>query len=160
MLDLGCGTGDLLLDLSQAGHHAVGLDLSPAMLGLARAKLETSAVSMSLIRARAQALPFGEGHFQSAVVSFPSRFILAQTAQEEIARVLAPGGRFVLVDGGRFSTRDLWARLLNRAFDLTSSGGARPGPDWLKGLGFSVAHRTVALQKSTVAIYTGTKPSP
>ncbi|MGW8319515.1 MAG: class I SAM-dependent methyltransferase, partial [Candidatus Promineifilaceae bacterium] len=39
VLELGCGTGRLLLPLARAGHEVVGLDNSPAMLDLARAKL-------------------------------------------------------------------------------------------------------------------------
>jgi len=39
VLELGCGTGRLTLPLAQAGHEVTGIDLSPAMLARARAKL-------------------------------------------------------------------------------------------------------------------------
>ncbi len=39
ILDLGCGTGTLSLLAAEQGHHVTGVDLSPAMVDLARAKL-------------------------------------------------------------------------------------------------------------------------
>jgi SAM-dependent methyltransferase len=39
ILELGTGTGRILMPLAEAGHEIVGLDLSPAMLGVAAAKL-------------------------------------------------------------------------------------------------------------------------
>src|SRR3954451_19057980 len=39
VLELGCGTGRILVALSRAGHKAVGLDLSAPMLARAEAKL-------------------------------------------------------------------------------------------------------------------------
>lgn len=40
ILELGCGTGRVLLPIARAGHHMTGLDLSEPMLARARAKLE------------------------------------------------------------------------------------------------------------------------
>ena len=44
LLELGCGTGRLLVPLAQAGYQVTGVDLSPAMLDIARAK--TAAAGM------------------------------------------------------------------------------------------------------------------
>lgn len=38
MLDAGCGTGRVGIELARRGHHVVGVDLDPAMLDLARSK--------------------------------------------------------------------------------------------------------------------------
>lgn len=46
ILELGCGSGRVLLPLSRAGHQIVGLDNSPAMLVLAQAKLENTPASL------------------------------------------------------------------------------------------------------------------
>jgi len=43
VLELGCGTGRIVLALSRAGHRVVGLDLSPPMLARAEAKLRDRA---------------------------------------------------------------------------------------------------------------------
>jgi SAM-dependent methyltransferase len=41
VLELGCGSGRLLLPLARAGHHVTGLDNSPAMLALVRKRLRS-----------------------------------------------------------------------------------------------------------------------
>jgi ubiquinone/menaquinone biosynthesis C-methylase UbiE len=43
VLELGCGSGRVLVPLARAGHHVVGVDTSPHMLALAREKLATEA---------------------------------------------------------------------------------------------------------------------
>jgi SAM-dependent methyltransferase len=45
VLDLGCGTGTLILLLTEAGHRVHGVDLAPAMVAAARAKLTAAGVS-------------------------------------------------------------------------------------------------------------------
>ena len=40
LLELGCGTGRVLLPLARAGHEVTGIDLAPHMLGRCRAKLK------------------------------------------------------------------------------------------------------------------------
>jgi SAM-dependent methyltransferase len=42
VLELGCGTGRVLVELAKAGHEVSGLDLSSAMLAVARAKVEAA----------------------------------------------------------------------------------------------------------------------
>jgi len=88
VLDLGCGTGLLAAWLDRA---VVGLDLSAEMLRLARPR------GVAGVQGDQDALPFGSGVF-AAVVSFTS-FVdraSADPAVAEVARVLAPGGLFVL----------------------------------------------------------------
>ncbi len=162
VLDLGCGTGDLLQDLAIEGLRAIGMDESTAMLRVSRRKIEMADAGerTSLVRATAQALPLPDGHLNSVVVTFPARFILDDTVQAEIARVLAPEGRLVIVDGGRLEETDLWSRLLNRSFDLT--GGRRlkrSGESAFKGFRFPLDHHLVSLGTSTVRISLGVKPA-
>jgi SAM-dependent methyltransferase len=45
LLELGCGTGRLLVPLASAGYDVTGVDLSPKMLGIARAKAEAAGVA-------------------------------------------------------------------------------------------------------------------
>jgi ubiquinone/menaquinone biosynthesis C-methylase UbiE len=72
----------------------VGVDFSAAMLAQARPR------GVLAVRARFAALPFSDAVF-AAVLSFTALRIVAdgegeRRALSEIARVLAPGGRFVL----------------------------------------------------------------
>jgi SAM-dependent methyltransferase len=45
LLELGCGTGRLLIPLAQAGYAVTGVDLSPEMLRIAAAKAESAGVA-------------------------------------------------------------------------------------------------------------------
>ena len=114
ILELPCGTGNLLLDLHSAGYAPIGADLSPWMLDITRGKLQRNSAPGRLVRARAQALPFPTGAFDSVVMTFPPGFISDLSALTEIRRVLDARGRLIWVDGARFVQPGLWSRLVNR----------------------------------------------
>jgi len=95
ILDLACGTGNYLR--CQAASYAGapvgwwGLDLSPEMLALARAKVPQA----TLVEGSAEALPFPDGHFHLVVCHFAfHHFAQKQRVLDEVRRVLVPGGRF------------------------------------------------------------------
>ncbi|MGI8413031.1 MAG: ubiquinone/menaquinone biosynthesis methyltransferase [Solirubrobacteraceae bacterium] len=105
-LDVATGTGDLAIAL--AGRVApdgevVAGDFSPRMLELARVKALRSssglAVPIRFELVNALALPYGDGEFDAATVGFGARNFadLAQGLQE-MARVVAPGGRVVVLE--------------------------------------------------------------
>jgi SAM-dependent methyltransferase len=101
VLEVGMGTGDLQIDLRRAGFEPYGIDRSPQMLGQARRKARRLGVApLRACRARAQALPFPDAFFGSVVSTFPSEYIAERETLAELARVLCPGGRLVVVPGG------------------------------------------------------------
>lgn len=95
ILELGCGTGALLPELAGADKFAVGLDLSPQMLGVARRRRGAGAKT-SLVRGRGQALPFPAGMFDAVVATFPAPYILEPATLAEAARVLHRDGRLIV----------------------------------------------------------------
>jgi len=114
LADLGCGDGYLLAELRKAGFggRLIGIDLSEAELTAAHAR-ETGA---ALVQARAQALPLGDASLD-VVVSHLAFTLMADidVVARELARVIAPGGRFVTVVGGGPRGDDAFAGFLELA---------------------------------------------
>lgn len=107
ILDVGCGTGRLLLRVRTAfpQAHLVGVDLSPAMIEQARLKVPEHA-PMHFEVAGVEKLPFPEASFDLAfsTISF-HHWSDRMAGLCEVARVLRPAGIFVLADlsvGGPF----------------------------------------------------------
>jgi len=95
MLDLGCGTGRLGIQLSES-HPVTGLDLSVAMLKEARRRYGGR---LNLVQGSAFHLPFADAAFGGAVSAFVLRNLDdLPAAFAELARVTAPGGGIALVD--------------------------------------------------------------
>lgn len=133
VLDLGCGDGLLLEGLAARGHATgalLGLDVSPDELALARRRLPT----VALLHARAQALPIVDGAV-AAVVSHLAWTLLPSLDRvaAELARVLAPGGRFVTIVGGGPAGDDAFAGLLELAAPLARAAPPTPRLGELRG---------------------------
>jgi ubiquinone/menaquinone biosynthesis C-methylase UbiE len=115
LLDLGCGTGALLRALAVRGtpSRLSGVDLSPAMVALARARLP---VAVRLAVADAGALPFPAGSFDVIVSNSSFHFWpRPHRVLDELKRVLAPGGRLAITDWcGDFLACRLYDRVLRR----------------------------------------------
>ncbi|HEY6324555.1 MAG TPA: methyltransferase domain-containing protein [Thermoanaerobaculia bacterium] len=113
LLDLGCGTGALLQALAVRGapSRLSGVDLSPAMVALARARLP---VAVRLAVADGAALPFPAGSFDVVVSSSSFHFWpRPDRVLGELGRVLAAGGRLAITDWcGDFLACRLYDRVL------------------------------------------------
>jgi demethylmenaquinone methyltransferase/2-methoxy-6-polyprenyl-1,4-benzoquinol methylase len=106
VLDLACGTGDLMFEASAATSRVVGLDVTHRMLQLARVRAarlpETRRRRCGLVTGDMGALPFGEAHFDVVTTGYGLRNVpVLREAIGEIHRVLSPGGRLVSLDFNR-----------------------------------------------------------
>jgi ubiquinone/menaquinone biosynthesis C-methylase UbiE len=106
LLDVGCGTGKLLVSLARdpAARLLVGLDYSPAMARRAAEKAATVSDDgrMTIVVGDSQRLPFADRAFDvvtccNSFHHYPHQDLVAQ----EFRRVLRPGGLLVLIDGFR-----------------------------------------------------------
>ena len=98
ILEIGCGRGIALAPLARLLEpvRLTGLDIEPRFLAEARERLDRAGVEAELVPGDARALPFPDAAFD-LVIDFGTCYHIARAdaALREIARVLAPGGRFV-----------------------------------------------------------------
>jgi demethylmenaquinone methyltransferase/2-methoxy-6-polyprenyl-1,4-benzoquinol methylase len=179
-LDVCCGTGDLALELARRvapGGTVVGCDFSEPMLDLARDKADARGVSGARFEwADALNLPYDAARFDAVTVGFGVRnFADRDRGLREMARVLRPGGRLVVLEFTKprrppFSTfYALWfdriAPLLGRISDdpeayayLAESVRSFPGPrglaEMMDAAGLERIRYTI-LAGGIVTIHTG-----
>lgn len=126
VLEIACGTGLNLPHLRQlVGEQGslVGVDLTPAMLNIARQRIARHAWENVEVReADAARLPFADASFDKVFCAFALNIIPDyQRAVTEIRRVLVAGGRFVAVEMQGMDTRALsggMARLAHRLMGI------------------------------------------
>jgi len=100
VLDAGCGTGILSLELAARGHKVSGIDFAPEMLALATDKAAKAGAAIRFEHADAENLPFAPASFDLVI----TRHVLwtlphPEAAISEWIRVLRPGGRLAVIDG-------------------------------------------------------------
>jgi demethylmenaquinone methyltransferase/2-methoxy-6-polyprenyl-1,4-benzoquinol methylase len=103
VLDVATGTADLaiLTATTHAAARVVGVDPSPKMLEVGRAKVRAEALDdrVELCEGDAQALAFEDASFDGATIAFGIRNVPARArALREMARVVRPGARVVLLE--------------------------------------------------------------
>jgi ubiquinone/menaquinone biosynthesis C-methylase UbiE len=164
ILDLGCGTGTLAIQVKrrEPGAEVVGLDADPAMLSQAREKAERAGVELTLTEGFSNELPFEEGSFDRVLSTLffhhldpePKR----QTARE-IARVLSKGGELHVADWGKPSDPVMAAAILGirllDGFDNTADNVHGDLPRIFEDAGLEDAKQTDRLRTplGTLALY-------
>ena len=101
-LDVCCGTGDLALELRRRigpDGRVVGSDFSEPMLELARGKSGEEGLPVEFGWADALELPYGDDSFDAVTVGFGARNLAdLDKGLAQMARVLRPGGRLVILE--------------------------------------------------------------
>jgi ubiquinone/menaquinone biosynthesis C-methylase UbiE len=131
VLDLGCGTGDMLRRFARAGaSRLVGADVSEGMLEVARS-LSRDTDNIEYVYTSAESVPVGMGEFDlvTSCIAF-HHFPDPPGALLDAARVLKPGGRLMVCDldgagltGRIFLAFGRWKRADERYFDPASMSG-------------------------------------
>ena len=128
VLDFGCGNGSLLEALGSRVAVGVGVDVSRGMIERARER-HRERPHLSFERISGPILPFADHSFDLVVSFLSFRYLDWDPALREIARVLRPNGKFVIVDMVdkpialreapllvQSSLRHAWTRVRHRAF--------------------------------------------
>jgi SAM-dependent methyltransferase/uncharacterized protein YbaR (Trm112 family) len=103
-LDVGCGTGDMVLAAARRGLSVIGIDIAFRWLVVARRRLQRAGVTAPLVCCNAEHLPFASGEFEHVVsLGTLEHCIDAERALEESARVLRAGGVVHLRTVNRYS---------------------------------------------------------
>jgi len=94
------------------------------------------------------------------VSTFPTEFIADPLSLGEVFRVLAPGGRLVIVLGGLLTGRDPAARSLELAYRVTGQRGPWPVvlEARLTAAGFAARTLSESLPRSAVILCVAEKP--
>jgi SAM-dependent methyltransferase len=97
VLEMGCGGAQCSRWLAAQGALPVAFDVSAGQLAEARRLDERTGVSVPLVQADAQVLPFADASFDVVCSAYGGVPFVADSAgvMREVARVLRPGGRWV-----------------------------------------------------------------
>jgi len=148
VLDLGCGTATLTIQIKQAYPEAevIGLDGDPRVLEIARAKAARAGVSITLDEGLSSNMPYADASIDRVVSSLLFHHLSTENklaTMAEAHRVLRPGGEMHVADFGR--QRGLWSRLISTiTARLEQAGDNYAGqlPTFLHQAGFEHARET------------------
>ena len=105
VLDLGCGTGPVLVELARRGFECTGMDYSPDMLDFARQRMREAGFDDSRIQqGDCRKIPFADSSFDAVVclgvISYVENY---EVVLEQMRRVLKPGGLLVVSFRNKFN---------------------------------------------------------
>jgi len=111
LVDVGTGTGRMIELFGREARQAIGIDRSSDMLRLARTKLDAAGIASSLRQGDMYALPLDDHSADTIIIHQVLHYAHSPAeAVAEAARVLAPGGRLLVVDFAAHEREDLRER--------------------------------------------------
>jgi SAM-dependent methyltransferase len=128
VLDVAVGDGNAALEAARRGGAVTGIDLTPAQIDKARARLADAGVDVTLQVADAEDLPFNDGTFDVVIsvmgVIFAPDFVRASA---ELGRVVKPGGTVAITAWANEGWGGTWRRYAADIVPPPAAGG--PNPD-------------------------------
>jgi ubiquinone/menaquinone biosynthesis C-methylase UbiE/uncharacterized protein YbaR (Trm112 family) len=104
VLDLGCGTGGMSIAACSHYPEVVGVDVALRWLVMGRIRMQEKGVSVPLICANAESLPFRNGVFDAVVADAVIEHVRnSARMRDETLRVLDDGGAFFFTTNNRYS---------------------------------------------------------
>jgi len=99
VLDIGCGPGEMIVDLLKRGYKVCGADISMEMLNIARKNIRTQNLvnSHQLVQSSIEYLPFRDSSFDAVICAGVIEYLDADDrALKELNRVLKPSGILII----------------------------------------------------------------
>ncbi len=166
VLEIGCGTGNLIIRAKRAHPQVEAVGSDPDPRALDRAQRKAHALSgIRFERGYAQHLPYADGEFDRVLSSMMLHHLdddAKTAAAAEVFRVLRPGGRLHLVDiGGDMTPGDgLAARLVIRSQHAAGNLGEAI-PRLLRAAGFDCTQVATHRQRvvGRLTYYRATRPA-
>ena len=170
VLDLGCGTATLTLMIKQAHPEAevTGLDGDPKALGIARAKVARSGLTITLDEGMAFNLPYPDSSFDRVFSGLLFHHLTREDkvrTLKEVVRILVPGGELHVADWGKPSNPLMrlaffLVQLLD-GFKTTAENVNGLLPDFFSKAGLQDVQETAryATLFGTMALYKARKPA-
>jgi len=167
VLELGFGTGHLQAFLLERGIQTVGLDQSRQMATITGRRLRAAGRIYSLVTGRSQYIPLSSGVFSRVVATFPSDFIVDPDTLSEIWRVLAPGGRLIVVPNAWITGESIPHRFSAWLFHITNESppSEKISSTWigtlvgrLSELGFLLEQTILKTSSSSLFLVDAKKP--
>lgn len=149
LLDVGCGTGTLLILAKQRFPKVkmTGIDIDPRVLGIATKKTTKMGLDIEYFKTSAANMPFKDSTFDVVVSSLVFHHLPTEVKKQtikEIHRVLKKEGRFLLADFGKKEGFTLLILdFITKFFRLPESSTLQDNikgrlPEWLEHSGFKV----------------------
>lgn len=168
VLDVGCGTGTLAIDLARScpGTEVHGIDGDRRVLALARAKIASANVEVTLHQGMAWELPFLGASLDRTVSSLVFHHLDREAkvrTLRELHRVLVPGGELHIADWGRAHGLGMRAAFLAvqllDGFETTTDSVTGVLPQLIKHAGFANVEETHRLRTplGTISLYRATR---
>ena len=157
LVDLGTGTGRMLEVFGGAAARAVGVDRSPEMLRLARAKLAEAVPSAELRQGDLTALPLPDATADTVILHQVLHFVPQPgAALAEASRLVAAGGRMLIVDFAPHEREELRARDAHQRLGFSDSQIEA----WLRAGGLDLATvKELEGGELTVKLWLAERPS-
>ncbi len=120
VLDVATGTGNAALEAAARGARVTGVDITPELFSVARARAIYAEVPLGLTLGDAEELPFEDGSFDVVISAFGVQYAPRRdVAMAELTRVCRPGGRIAVANWAPESPAGRYIDLMNGGFGLS-----------------------------------------
>ncbi len=134
-VDLGCGTGELLLELSSKGNKVIGIDQSPKMLEEVKTRFSENGNNLDLRIGEIEQLPVKDEEADLAVLNLVLHHLTSPfNGIAEANRILKPNSSLIIADLEKHGNEEMRSSYGHRWLGFAKT----EIENWLKNAGFTI----------------------